>query len=307
MTTSSWSSAIDHSSDATFRAWGSDISTHLAAIGLVQTADTGQINWTTATRPGVNTVAGYEIWRFNDSLQGSAPIFFKLEYGTDSLATRPMVFITVGTGSNGSGTITGTSSTRTKCSQSVASIISAVANYPSYACAVPGGAWIAFKVGAGNTTPVGSSIVAFGIFRYNDPDGTPNGNGYVVYCGSGSTTLNPMAVQSVRTVSPATVFAVDTNGCYVLIPHADNGSSLTLDTGDMQVFSHWAPTRRSMQLNLICSYLGSEMSAGTTFSTKVMGTSNRTYIATGGGLGYGSSSGSGGSGGTVSRNAAIWE
>jgi hypothetical protein len=70
--------------DATFRAWGSGIAAQIAAMGLVQTSDTGQINWVTVARPALNTIAGYEIWRFNDALQATKPVFIRIDYGTSS-------------------------------------------------------------------------------------------------------------------------------------------------------------------------------------------------------------------------------
>jgi hypothetical protein len=96
------------SNDADFRAWGSGIAAQLAAIGLVQTANTGQINWTTVTKPGAGfTSAGYEIWRFNDALQATLPVFLKVDYCVGSAVTNPSMVLTVGTGTNGAGTITG--------------------------------------------------------------------------------------------------------------------------------------------------------------------------------------------------------
>ena len=96
--------------DATFRLWGQSIGAMLTAAGLVQTADTGQINWTTVIRGTVtSTPQGYEIWRFNDSLQATAPVYLKLEYGTGqfSAASQMTLFLTIGTGTNGAGTLTG--------------------------------------------------------------------------------------------------------------------------------------------------------------------------------------------------------
>jgi hypothetical protein len=97
------------STDAGFRTWAQKIHDALTAIGLTQTADTGQINLSTVTRPGSNdTAGGYEIWRFNDTLQATYPIFIKIEYGMNTVASnQPSLWITVGTGSNGSGTISG--------------------------------------------------------------------------------------------------------------------------------------------------------------------------------------------------------
>ncbi len=97
-----------NSSDANFRLWGSYIAARFAAVGLVQTADTGQINWVTVTTPaGVNTYSGYEIWRFADALQASAPVYFKIQYGEGSTADGPGVRVQFGSGSNGTGTLTG--------------------------------------------------------------------------------------------------------------------------------------------------------------------------------------------------------
>lgn len=103
------------SDDATFRAWGSAYAAKWASMGLVQTADTGQINWATVTKPAaINTAAGYEIWAFNDALQATYPIFVKIEYGTGGAATVGSLWFSVGSGTNGAGTLTGISSTRSQ-------------------------------------------------------------------------------------------------------------------------------------------------------------------------------------------------
>ncbi len=100
-----WTNAT---SDANFRAWGSYISARLDAVGLIKTADTGQIDWTTVLNPGAtSTIAGYEIRRFADSLQATAPVFFKIEYGEGGTTDSPIIRIQFGSGSNGSGTLTG--------------------------------------------------------------------------------------------------------------------------------------------------------------------------------------------------------
>lgn len=103
-----------NASDAQFRAWGKGISDKLAAAGMVQTSDTGQINWTTVTAPAaISTPQGYEIWRFDDSLQATAPVYFKIEYGSGvSAAANLGIWFTFGTGSDGAGSLTGNLSTR---------------------------------------------------------------------------------------------------------------------------------------------------------------------------------------------------
>lgn len=108
MTTSTFSVVPRQSSDAEFRSWGSAISTALAAVGMTQTADTGQINWTTVTRAGANnTDAGFEIWRFNDAMQSTFPVFMRLGYGRSNNSDSNRLAISFGSGTNGSGTLTG--------------------------------------------------------------------------------------------------------------------------------------------------------------------------------------------------------
>jgi hypothetical protein len=127
MAYSTFSCAPDMTSDATFRAWASAISAALAAVGLTQTSDTGQINLTTVTKPGgASTMAGYQIWQFA-ALTGN-PIYFKIEYGTGNSTARPGLRFTFGNGSNGSGTITGNTYTT--------DILGALNSETSYPCMV---------------------------------------------------------------------------------------------------------------------------------------------------------------------------
>lgn len=95
--------------DANFRAWVQFISDNLQTAGFIKTADTGQVDTATVTRPlAVSTYQGYEIRRMDDALQASVPVFIKIEYGSlNNAATNPAIRLTIGTGSNGSGTITG--------------------------------------------------------------------------------------------------------------------------------------------------------------------------------------------------------
>lgn len=153
------------STDDEFRAWGSAISTGLAELGLVQTADTGQINWTTVARPTTtNQSMGYEIWRFNDALQTTTPVFFKLEYGSGSSTTLPGIWLTVGQASNGSGTVTvNAGSVQRRQSHVAATTANAVTSYFS-----GNEGRVMVVMWAGNTS---SNCRYFAIERANDTSG----------------------------------------------------------------------------------------------------------------------------------------
>jgi hypothetical protein len=100
-------------SDSTFRTWGASIGNTMVALGLARASDTGQINWASVVRPGTtSTSAGFEMFVLTDTLQATYPVFIKMEYGTAGSTTLPMIWVTVGTGSNGAGTLTGVVGTR---------------------------------------------------------------------------------------------------------------------------------------------------------------------------------------------------
>lgn len=112
--------------DATYQSFVTKISAILDAVGLIKTADTGQINPATTVRPGVaNTASGYEIRRFADLNQFAKPIYIKIEYGIGGAVTRPSVWITVGTGSNGAGSLSGLISLRRQGGTSVTDALGA--------------------------------------------------------------------------------------------------------------------------------------------------------------------------------------
>src|SRR4051812_43985318 len=91
---------IPFGSDALFRSWGSGLSAQFAAMGLVKTADTGQIDWSTITTPVASSQKmGYEIWRFNDALQATKPVFIRIDFGSSiGGSTIPGLWSWIGTG-----------------------------------------------------------------------------------------------------------------------------------------------------------------------------------------------------------------
>lgn len=98
---------LSNADTALFRAWGSAVSTALGQM-LTRVTQTGEINWTTVNAPvAANTFQGFEVYRLNDSLQSTAPLFFKFEYGSANSATISAIRLTIGKGVDGSGVITG--------------------------------------------------------------------------------------------------------------------------------------------------------------------------------------------------------
>lgn len=111
MTTATFLSKAQLTTDAIFRTWGKGLSDAIQAVGLVKTADTGQIDWLTVLAPTLsNQIRGYEIFRFNDALQATSPIFIKISYGSGLYGVGPTncptIKTAVGKGSDGSGNLT---------------------------------------------------------------------------------------------------------------------------------------------------------------------------------------------------------
>jgi hypothetical protein len=106
MATSQIFALADNSSLANFKAWAQALSTAFSTFGWVQSSDTGQVNWNSiAAAPAAGTFV-YEIWTMNDSLSTSNPVAVKVEYGSGGSTAIPTMAVTVGSGSNGSGTLT---------------------------------------------------------------------------------------------------------------------------------------------------------------------------------------------------------
>lgn len=101
---------------ADFRAWVTAFLNALTTVGLVRVPFPGEINEATVGTQNAapNGVAGAAVLRFDDSLQGTKPVFLKFEFGhSDSSNAGPgQLWVTVGTGHDGDGSLTGNQSPR---------------------------------------------------------------------------------------------------------------------------------------------------------------------------------------------------
>ena len=103
MATSQQFLILDSSTLANFKSWGQAMSTFIASQ-WTQTADTGQINWSTVTLPAAGAIGGFEVYRPNDAL---TPIYLRIDYGRATSSSAAWFEVTIGTGTNGAGTLTG--------------------------------------------------------------------------------------------------------------------------------------------------------------------------------------------------------
>lgn len=110
MATSQQFLVCDSSTLANFKAWAQALSNQIRTFGFTNTSDTGQLNGAGGNNwAGVAAVPGsaayfYEIFQSNDGL---TTFYVKVEYGNNTGTNSPYVRVSVGTGTNGAGTLSG--------------------------------------------------------------------------------------------------------------------------------------------------------------------------------------------------------
>lgn len=296
MATYSFSTLLNHTSDTGFQTWVSEFTGALAAIGLEQTTDTGQLTTATLTRPAVTTSAGYQMYKFTDSAQNSLPIFLKFEFGTSNLVNVPSVWVTAASSSTGAGAITGTT-------------------------------WLSrIGTGATNDNPASTSTAYPSYFSYNTSTGflgwtfkvgsVSNGTHSTLMIGRSGNSSGAITTSGVTAFVAATnasssnrQYSINwlgsnqingTSGRYCLSP---GNRTSTAFGSDFQALLNWTAYPLIEPLNWRCTVALAELPAATTFTTTVVGSTPHTYIVIGSNGTYGDD---------VSANAGfsgamIWE
>jgi len=281
VTVKQWDFPINHANDADFRAWGSDLSVSLGQVGLVQTADTGQINWTTVTRPTTNTTAGYEVWRFPDS-----SLFMKWEYGTGAGAGVPRIRVQVGTGSDGAGALTGVTSSANIISSGTTNAVNG-ASRRSYLSRDPNNAFFGFSGYVFVSSPddvsafqTSGAYAFFCVSRTVDANTAPTAQGYVVYGRSTNTSLDSLTRCQGVDIQNSISTSLTTAKAFCYAPFTITSSTIGAVP---QFFTHFVPLATTVPTVVpqfgVCTVLTSEIASGVTFQANPIGAAPRTFIA----------------------------
>ena len=239
MATSVQSSTWTNADDASFRAWGSAISAGLAAVGLVKVAVTGAVDWGTVVRGtsvASGTPWGFEVWRFDDALQATHPVFIKVEYGgsnsTSAPQAVPALWVTVSRGVDAAGNSVNILAPRRACQSNIASSspsASLTSIEPIFVSSDGSSICVAPRTGA---VAAGVHAPAFIVDRSRDNTGTPTSAGGVILTeGAGQPTT-----ASSSTASPAQMHAWTYAGdswmgdVPAVCPSSVNGSAVTAST-----------------------------------------------------------------------------
>lgn len=259
--------------DAKFRTWGLAMSTAMQAAGFVKTSDTGQINWATVTKPvATNTQAGYEIYRFDDDLQATAPIFFRVGYGSGGTASgnSPTTWITIGTASDGAGTISGIGSSLGALQGYNISQTLSNTGMTGYFCHSPGYGLMHF--GMNLTTTVGSGNAGFWVIART-------GNGSGGYSSQGAGLYRIMYTSSAGSVHYGINYTTALTGAARAIPAGLLTGGTSAAGGDsIPLGKNYILNPTPQPNDAILSFLGSDIAHLAEFSANPFGTTHN-YLA----------------------------
>ncbi len=270
--------------DAAFRAWGLGCSTALQACGLVLTADTGQINWATVTRPTTASAkAGYEIYKFADSLQATKPVFIRVDYGSGAQASgqNANVWLTTGTGSNGAGVITGPGLTSTQLNTD-GNTVSNNASPCQFTHSTANGYLLAnFGIATRGSAGALNDVSCAGLFileRTKDATDTPTGDGLnIVYCQNqalGTTAWRQVAV-NFNTGTLVGTGPLVSNSLMCIAPLQ---TAQTLSTSSVAaLYKQYTWIGSLFYANGCLGYFNTDQANGATFTATPVGSTAHTY------------------------------
>jgi hypothetical protein len=150
---------------------GSGTVTAVNASGVNET-HAGSGTTTAQAAVPASTATIYEVWVSTDALSSTVPMYLKLEYGQGSTANTILFALTAGTGSNGSGTLTG-------------NVTSRYPHTPNTSSATPGESDLCGASGRLSIMmfrPVSNSLpFFFGVERSHDATGADTDAYWVIY------------------------------------------------------------------------------------------------------------------------------
>ena len=269
MATRTFNTVLYNGTDADFRAWAQGLVDTLKGMtsAIIQTSDTGQLaDPVVATRPAAGAAAGYLIFRTNDSMHSANPVYFKIEFGSASGGQIiPTMWLTVGSGTDGAGTITGIRIARAQLSRNS----SGAANGAVYEHAAAwGDGW--FWIWQGINLGYGSN---FGWERNRDSAGAVKDDASHLWFETSNTFGLYWAIIP-KSPTAATAFSSTSSGpgLPVLFSTQNSGGEYSNLFGEVPVF----PVepflgRRQPPLLSICVVSGADVGSGVVIQTTMYG------------------------------------
>jgi len=266
---------LQHTNATDFRLWGKNFSDALSTSGLVQTADTGQIDWGTVPFPASGGTGGYEMYAFTSAMQATRPYFLKVEYGTSwGYANRPRLSITVCTKTDGAGGVVGLYCGAESVNNRSILIPNASETFISHSADDQ----IAILWGVRSASSYPNACMGVLIGRPVDDAGLVVSDGLYLAFTEANSGASWNWAQFIQV--PTLVQAVSncSAGCQV-IP----GFVATTSRGlEIQTFRHFFSAGRPRNVPVCVSYLDAEMPPNSEFDLAVIPGVSRHYLALGG-------------------------
>lgn len=278
------------STSASVAAWIEDFRQAMLDIGLVQTADTGQFDAGTYTHTQTTGEKAYLMFAFNDPLQATHPIYIRVGVKGHYLAGSAMAVgstITVGTATNGAGTITtGAISMTHELAYQYGYTTPQGFSHPSYACfsADKGFAGVVFNGGRMDAAGLNYfyAPISFFVERIPDALGQPSDIGFTFWGKErGGTSLSEnysdtALFPGVTTMRGAThLFGGATHSGADTIPYFQSASVYGPDLFAMHAF-HTAPL--PVRSNGVIAVPSERVSKGTELTLPVYGIDGSNFV-----------------------------
>jgi len=278
---------------AEYIAWAQAIVDALIAVGIVQTSDTGQVILSTISAlPLTGVSAGYMIFRFNDSMQATRPLYFKLTFSARGTSPNawyfPSLGMSIARGSDGLGSLvgsvtstvysiigtgTGTSSITLKTGTATSTVVSS------------GDGYLHMALGHNSISPYPTYFTGgdysegfFSIMRSTDSSGGVDGR-YVslVYRDPYDTSVAPVKGPGILSIDYDST-AILTSTSFSFLPLSDAVPSIS---GGTPVFPMYAPTALNPILSQLVLVNFQRALFGDTFSVAIVGSTLKPYFALG--------------------------
>lgn len=267
------------SGNTDFQTWVQGLEAQFSACNLTQTADTGQINSATVTLPAANASAGYHIYRFNDSQQTARPMYLKLEFGVSNTTDKPNLWLTMGSGSDGAGNLTGSVTSRKSLNTTTSK--SAGITLPSY-CSGDGSR---ISLVTNYDSASANFGLAFVIDRTRDANNNTTSDMVTVYQGATASGSWCQSIYSGGAITGSTSAPFGAMGISGSIP---SGIGLTSLGGNVALWPAMVVAGQIRYLLSICNYNTADISASSTISvTNLGGTHTYITLPSHGGLPFG--------------------
>lgn len=259
--------------DASFRAWIQDFVTMLDNSGWTRASDTGMLDETTVTLPGIaSTYAGYQIWYLDDSLHATYPIYVRFGFGRGSTTTRLLFNAQVGYATNGTGNLSGWTSSVFQLATTQSTVNATGVNMGS------GGEGYAWWVnGRGIWSTVPQSFV-FSLQREFDTTNNVVNNGnwalLMLAHGLSATTYQMVSVNRAY----ATVYGPSNAFCMTPFGTTQSGSAT-----ETELWRHFVKFPQVANCGASATYMSGDIQIDAPFAADITG-AIRTWLPTGIGL-----------------------